>query len=254
MAENVMLAKKWTEKIDPKGWLMSEKYDGVRFWWNPVKKTFTSRNGKPFTVPEDIIRMMPNIFLDGELWEGYGMFKHTSGIVRRTVNLTTWKDIKLMLLDDPMWPDNFVGRYQALKRISIPEFACVVRQTTCSGLEHLKRFEQNVISRGGEGVMLKHPESPYEYKRSSYLLKVKRWHEDEAVVTGYQPGLGKHAGRMGALICTYKGQTIYLGTGFTDEERENPPEIDAGVTFKYFEMSEDNVPRFPVFKCVRNYE
>jgi ATP-dependent DNA ligase len=47
---------------------MFEKYDGVRGFWNPEAKMFFSRNGKPFIFPTIITNVMPNIFLDGELW------------------------------------------------------------------------------------------------------------------------------------------------------------------------------------------
>lgn len=46
-----------------------EKYDGIRGFWNPLKKAFYSRYGKQFTIPEDVIESMPTgIFLDGEIW------------------------------------------------------------------------------------------------------------------------------------------------------------------------------------------
>jgi len=48
---------------------MFEKYDGVRGFWNPVKRAFFSRNGIKFgTIPEEITNTMPDMFLDGELW------------------------------------------------------------------------------------------------------------------------------------------------------------------------------------------
>jgi hypothetical protein len=47
---------------------MFEKYDGIRGFWNPHLKTFFSRTGKPFKIPSSITSVMPNIFLDGELW------------------------------------------------------------------------------------------------------------------------------------------------------------------------------------------
>lgn len=51
---------------------MFEKYDGVRGFWNPLKKAFYSRRGKRFQVPSHIIETMPNnLFLDGELWYVY---------------------------------------------------------------------------------------------------------------------------------------------------------------------------------------
>ena len=56
------------EKIYFVRW-MFEKYDGVRGFWNPVKRVFYSRKGKPLTLPQEIIDSMPNdLFLDGELW------------------------------------------------------------------------------------------------------------------------------------------------------------------------------------------
>jgi DNA ligase 1 len=46
-----------------------EKYDGVRAFWNPIKRTFFSRTGKPFAIPSHIVNAMPSdIFLDGEIW------------------------------------------------------------------------------------------------------------------------------------------------------------------------------------------
>jgi len=48
---------------------MFEKYDGVRGFWNPIKKTFYSRHGRPFSFPHEVTDNMPSdIFLDGELW------------------------------------------------------------------------------------------------------------------------------------------------------------------------------------------
>jgi len=45
-----------------------EKYDGIRGFWNPLKKAFFSRRGRKFNMPDEVIASMPNIFLDGELW------------------------------------------------------------------------------------------------------------------------------------------------------------------------------------------
>ena len=48
---------------------MLEKYDGVRGFWNPVKKVIYSRTGRQLNIPQDIIDTLPtDLFLDGELW------------------------------------------------------------------------------------------------------------------------------------------------------------------------------------------
>ena len=53
---------------------MFEKYDGVRGFWNPLKKAFYSRRGKQLTnFPQEVIDAMPgDTFLDGELWYASG--------------------------------------------------------------------------------------------------------------------------------------------------------------------------------------
>ena len=54
---------------------MFEKYDGVRGFWNPLKKAFYSRKGNKLSLPQDIIDSMPtDLFLDGELWYGMNQF------------------------------------------------------------------------------------------------------------------------------------------------------------------------------------
>jgi len=46
-----------------------EKYDGIRGFWNPLKKAMFSRTGKRFDLPQEVIDDMPSdLFLDGELW------------------------------------------------------------------------------------------------------------------------------------------------------------------------------------------
>jgi ATP-dependent DNA ligase len=48
---------------------MMEKFDGVRGFWNPKKKTIFSRKGRQFPFPAEILDAMPSdTFLDGELW------------------------------------------------------------------------------------------------------------------------------------------------------------------------------------------
>jgi DNA ligase 1 len=66
--ENLMLAKNYEPlKHNPKGWVMSEKLDGVRCYWNGV--SMFSRNGKIFYPPKWFKDQLPkNLALDGELW------------------------------------------------------------------------------------------------------------------------------------------------------------------------------------------
>jgi len=81
---------------------------------------------------------------------------------------------------------------------------------------------------------------------------VKTFHDAEAVVIGHEAGRGKHKGRLGALRMQLPDGTEFsLGTGFSDKERQDPPPIGTSVTFRYQELSDGGVPRFPSFLGVR---
>jgi DNA ligase-1 len=100
--------------------------------------------------------------------------------------------------------------------------------------------------------MLRQPGSKYVSGRSMTLLKVKTFHDADALVVGHQAGAGRHKGRMGALLVRLPDGTDFaVGTGFSDRERDNPPSIGATVTFRYQELSEAGVPRFPSYVGVR---
>jgi DNA ligase-1 len=119
-------------------------------------------------------------------------------------------------------------------------------------MAHLKNELARVEALGGEGLMLRQAQSKYVAGRSSTLLKVKSFKDDEAVVIGHQPGTGRHKGRLGALLVRLaSGKEFAIGTGFSDKEREKPPAIGSTVTFKYQELSDGGVPRFPSYGGAR---
>ena len=105
---------------------------------------------------------------------------------------------------------------------------------------------------GGEGLMLREPGSKYEAGRSATLLKVKNFRDAEALVIAHQAGAGRHKGRMGALLVRLpSGIEFAVGTGFSDRERGNPPPVGKTIMFRYQELSEAGVPRFPSYVGLR---
>ena len=100
--------------------------------------------------------------------------------------------------------------------------------------------------------MLRQPGSHYEIGRSTTLLKVKTFKDAEARVVGHVAGAGRHVGRVGALACELPDGTRFsVGTGLSDDERRDPPPVGAVITFRYQELSDDGVPRFPSYVGVR---
>ena len=245
----VMLAKKFNNQ-DPKGWWMSEKLDGVRAIWNG--RTLVSRNGKEFNAPDWFIEDLPDgIVLDGELWEGRGRFQKTVGKVRAYDG--DWGRIKFMVFD-VVSEDVYEKRRARLTGLKLPAHCRIVDQELCRHRQHLNEYESGILISGGEGVMLRRAGSLYDHKRSANLLKVKNFQTDEAVVTGYTEGQGKHAGRIGALVCEYMGKVFNIGTGITDSMRRVPPPIGTFVSFSFFEATDAGIPRFPSLLTERNYE
>jgi DNA ligase-1 len=71
-------------------------------------------------------------------------------------------------------------------------------------------------------------------------------------VIEHLPGAGRHKGRLGAVLVEMPDGTRFsVGTGFSDAERQSPPAIGCVITYRYQELSEAGVPRFPTFLRVR---
>lgn len=242
----VLLAKNWAGS-DPTGWWISEKLDGVRALWDCC--TLTTRTGQPIYAPQWFIDAMPKAEpLDGELWIGRGQFQRTVGVVRSRSAGDEWKAIRFAAFDAPMALGGFEERMAAMQDAVTDGAAFVLPQRRCEGqndlLEELCRVEQA----GGEGVMLREPGSRYERKRSGTLLKVKTFHDAEATVIGYESGTGRNACAIGALVAQLQDGTEFrVSSGLTDAVRRNPPAVGSLFTFKYQEMTDGGVPRFPSF-------
>jgi DNA ligase-1 len=112
-----------------------------------------------------------------------------------------------------------------------------------------------MVSAGAEGLMLKRRNSLYRAGRSDDLLKVKTHEDAEARVVGHLPGKGKYEGMMGALKVELEdGRRFRIGTGFTDNDRANPPAIGSMITFRYRGLTATGLPRFASFLRIRNDE
>lgn len=250
----LLLAESWDNASDLSDWWMSEKLDGVRAYWDG--KQFLSRQGNLYHAPDWFIEGLPAVPLDGELWIDRKKFQRTVSIVRRQDKSDLWGEVRFLVFDAPATSGAFEERLAFLKDALANGAAKFARQhphERCRNLEALKAELARVEALGGEGLMLRQPGSQYVAGRSSTLLKVKTFHDAEAVVVGHQAGAGRHQGRMGALLVRLADGTDFaIGTGFSDRERENPPAIGATVTFRYQELSEAGVPRFPSWVGVRH--
>jgi DNA ligase-1 len=249
----VLLAERWDNAQDLSGWWMSEKLDGVRAYWNGT--SLISRLGNRFHAPGWFVAGLPAVPLDGELWIARRAFQRTVGIVRRQDTSDLWKEVAYVIFDAPTIASPFEDRLAFVREHAELQPRSHIKaheHVICRDLEHLHAELSRVEALGGEGLMMREPASRYAAGRSTTLLKIKSFHDAEARVIEHLKGAGRHKGRMGALQVQLADGTIFsVGTGFSDRERENPPQVGSVITFRYQELSDGGVPRFPSYVGVR---
>lgn len=250
---SLMLATVWEEGADPGGWWLSEKYDGVRGYWDGAQ--MVTRGGEPVAMPAAFRVQLPPFALDGELWAGRGRFAYTLATVRDREPGPGWSGIRYRVFDAPTQDGAFAARLAVVQSWLAKhpaEQVMLAEQVRCWGRTHLKNFLQAIERKGGEGVMLRAAGSPYEPGRSTHLRKYKSFQDTEATVLGYNPGKGKYTGKVGSLrVALPDGTRFAVGSGLTDADRANPPPIGSTITFKHNGWTRHGKPRFPVFWRVR---
>lgn len=231
--------------------MVSEKLDGQRFFWDggytrglpisqvpwanteksnavPYSTGLWSRYGNPLNAPDYWLNELPNFFLDGELWLGYGRFQELMEITRANVNVKeeAWGQVKAYVFDTPhptqIFMDGkinninyrkifrgfcksdmpapigsdtpFRSRYRWLQNnLPITEFCTLLEQemlpfTLDEARERLQEMYHAVLDKGGEGLIIKAPNDLWFPKRVPSVLKAKPWHDAEAEVIGYMWG------------------------------------------------------------------
>ncbi len=244
----VMLANVYPATLhDLSDYWVSEKFDGVRAYWNG--EHLLSRAGNVIHAPQWFTRGLPRVPLDGELWVGRGQFEITSSIVRDLEPRDTdWKRVHFNVFDMPGNPASFTQRLTALQEtIAAIESPWVelVNQYKVPDRTTLDSKLHEIVAGGGEGLMLHRGGSHYAAGRSDDLLKYKPFDDAEARVIGYEPGKGKYEGQVGALrVQRADGVVFSIGTGLSDADRAHPPSVGSSVTYIYQGLTAHGRPRF----------
>ncbi|EIT70400.1 MULTISPECIES: DNA ligase [Hydrocarboniphaga] len=251
-----MLAEVYHEgdAIELRAWRVSEKFDGVRAWWDG--RHLLTRSGHVIAAPAWFTAGWPDTVLDGELWIGRGQFELVSGSVRRQQPIESeWKRMRYLVFDLPEQAGDFDARNSKLASVVVAlrqPWVQAVEQRRVDSIEALRRYFDAVIVEGGEGLMLKRGASAYQAGRSADLRKYKPYDDAEAVVIGHVPGKGKYENKLGSLIVRdAQGREFRVGSGLRDLDREQPPAIGRTITYAYTGLTRDGLPRFARFLRVR---
>ncbi|MDR9500529.1 MAG: DNA ligase [Desulfurivibrionaceae bacterium] len=252
-AAGPMLPLVYEEHLDVDGWLMSEKLDGVRGYWDGHH--LWTKNGHLLAPLPAFIQGLPSFALEGELWGGRGTFEQTLSIVKKEQPHDGWLQLKFAIFDVPREAGGFTRRLEKACTwfASHPsDYAFVIPQTMVSNRDHLRQELQRIEEAGGEGLMVRRPDAPYVAGRSADIRKVKSFQDAEAKVVGHLPGKGRNSGRLGSLLVELADGTRFkIGSGFTDQQRQAPPAMGAVVTFKFYGKYRSGIPRFPSFLRLR---
>jgi DNA ligase-1 len=258
-APPLMLAKVYHPGVALTDYWVSEKYDGLRGYWDG--RQLLTRGGQRIAVPDWFVANWPATPMDGELWAGRGQFqKALSTVSQQSPDDAAWRGMRFMVFDLPSHGGRFSERLDALKPL-VDElrqpWVLTVAQSRQTGSQAMQKLLTQTVAEGGEGLMLHRGDSLYASGRSEDLLKLKTHEDSDARVVGHEPGQGKYAGLLGALLVEVPGakgqpaQRFKLGGGLSDAQRRQPPPIGSVVTYRFRGTTGSGLPRFATFMRVR---
>eukprot|EP00026_Physarum_polycephalum_P001044 Phypoly_transcript_01045.p1 GENE.Phypoly_transcript_01045~~Phypoly_transcript_01045.p1 ORF type:complete len:1215 (-),score=190.78 Phypoly_transcript_01045:36-3680(-) len=159
-------------------WWLGEKYDGVRCYWNPQHKLMYSRQGITINMLPPMYTSFGNIVLDGEIWCGRGLFLESHTLLQGPFERADWSLSRVICFDEAskqMMAQPFERRYSRILMHFHPEHPTLIiaSRFLCKTAQVLARSLQQVVDEGGEGIILRKPQSIYYPGRTTSLIKLK---------------------------------------------------------------------------------
>lgn len=151
---------------------------------------------------------------------------------------------------------------QFAERIADTDGAVKVLPVLYHGTDQSKIEEllEQMVREDKEGLMI-NTDAPYRRTRHKGILKVKRFYTMDLPIIRCEEGTGRLSGTLGAFVLKYKKNEVKVGSGFTDEQREqfwnNRDDMEGLLCeVKYKEISQDKGTgleslQFPVFVGIR---
>ena len=138
---------------------------------------------------------------------------------------------------------------------------------TAEGHDQMRRFANDAVANGFEGIMIKDIDAPYECKRSSFWMKWKPVITVDLNIVGFEEGTGRNEGRLGAIICegidNDRNIRVNVGSGLSDANRDEYWSARDKLLGDVIEVAADAVTqnqdgtyslRFPRFVRFRGFE
>jgi DNA ligase-1 len=284
---NVQLANKYFDKpeyVEGKDFAITTKIDGGRIiaLKENGQVSFYTRAGQRYEglvdLEQEMLEKLPDgLCLDGEItiFDNKGIpskeaYKKAMKITRSDGEKHGLK----MIVFDAMLAEEFRAqkcdrvweeRRRALNFIFGPRdltyFELLPVLYEGKDTSKITELLDEAIANQEEGIMINIALAPYEFKRTNFLLKVKKMSTLDLEIVGYEEGSGRLAGTLGAIHVRYKnGNIVKVGSGFSDELRaliwlEPSDFVGKIVEIQYFEETTNADGgislRFPIFKDFR---
>jgi DNA ligase-1 len=223
--KNIMQGYDYKEdsKINVEGWFMSEKIDGMRAYFDG--KQFWSKNGNKINVPDSFIKFFPNFPLDCELWGGYDRIDETNFELKQACRKKGsykmhWENYILSVFDAP----HVQGSYDKRHAYLVDNFSqyCnssihLLPMEICRGKDHLQQRLEEVVKKGGEGIIIHDPQLHYHPGRTNKLLKVKEHFDSIVIFQHLKP-------RARTFICKQLENDVICEVRCSAGSRRTPPQ------------------------------
>lgn len=252
------------------------KIDGVRMitaFNENGEFVFLSRTGKSFGALKGAFEKhlgflkSPSIvlWLDGELFSSTLTFEEIVSTVRneQTPDPKMFDQLEYHVYD--IIPENndmsFHERHEALRQLS-QKFSDKIKRVptyVVHNADEVIRHHDNFVKQGYEGVMIRNRDGPYVYKRSYDLQKYKNFRDDEFVIVDIKEAIGNDAGTAILQCKTNNGSYFWVRPRGSKEYRAELLRNKEHILYKlltvrYQNLTDKNIPRFPVGTTIRDYE
>lgn len=259
-----MLAKSYgdeSHKIDwKKNVYIQPKLDGMRCLAH-IKKgkvELISRDGKVIQNMDHIksdLSSLEDIILDGELYAHGLSFQENMKLIKKYRPGKT-ELIKFHVYDS-ISNDNYLIRKTNLNKATINTKQTVRVETyPIVNEELLKTWHAQFISEGYEGSIIRHGDEGYKVNgRSSNLLKYKDFLDIAVKIIDIEPAEQRPEWGV-PVLKDDKGNIFRAGMKFSHEERKEwltnkANYIGKMAEIRFFEYSDDEIPRFPILYGIR---
>lgn len=256
-------------------WYLSRKYDGMRCTYVP-NHMYKTRKGHPMLSMANFPPLSNEYVLDGEIClvdqDGREDFQGSVSVFRKKTPIHE----KLLprvrfLVFDVLTPVEFYGdgeigktfgeRLARFSKMELPKWCVLVCQSPYSSA-NLNTMKQRVRTEQWEGLIVR-KDAKYAGKRSSDVLKIKNFDDDEYTVLEVRKGTKlvgtdatmRRVDTLAAVRIEHKGHAVWVGSGFNDKQRilyAAQPELILGqtITVQYFGETDDGSLRFPICKDI----